>query len=64
MTLPVVETASAEPTEHPHVVRVPGVCGGRPVIKDTRIAVSHVAVQYKRGASVEEIVQDYPHLVH
>ena len=62
MTLPVVETATAEPTEHPHIVRVVGVCGGRPLIKGTRISVSHIAVLYKRGASVEEIVQDYPHL--
>ena len=62
MTLPVVEATAAQPTEHPHIVRVAGVCGGRPVIKGTRISVSHIAVLYKRGASVEEIVQDYPHL--
>ena len=30
-------------TEHPHIVRVPGVAGGRPVITGTRISVEFIA---------------------
>jgi uncharacterized protein (DUF433 family) len=49
-------------TEHPHVVREPGVCGGSPVIRGTRITVRHVAVLYRAGETVQEIVRSYPHL--
>lgn len=49
-------------TEHPHIVRNPGTCGGSPIIKGTRISVRHVAVLWKEGETVDEIVQAYPHL--
>jgi uncharacterized protein (DUF433 family) len=49
-------------TEHPHIVRVPGVLGGSPVIRGTRISVRHIAVMCKEGDTVEDIVQTYPHL--
>jgi uncharacterized protein (DUF433 family) len=51
-----------EQTEHPYIVRVSGVCGGRPIIKGTRISVRHIAQLYKAGDLVEEIVQAHPHL--
>jgi uncharacterized protein (DUF433 family) len=35
--------AVAIKTEHPHIVRVPGVIGGEPVIAGTRISVASVA---------------------
>lgn len=50
------------PTEHPHIVRKSGVCGGSPIIQNTRITVRHVAVMWKGGDTVEEIVASYPHL--
>src|ERR1700676_5390867 len=50
------------PTEHPHIERRPGVCGGAPVIRGTRIAVRHVAVLYNEGATVAEVLATYPHL--
>ncbi|HKI31603.1 MAG TPA: DUF433 domain-containing protein [Gemmataceae bacterium] len=53
---------TATPTEHPHVVRQPGVCGGAPVIRGTRITVRHVAVLWKGGEAAEEIVRTFPHL--
>ncbi len=46
----------------PYVERSPGVCGGRPVVTGTRILVSEVVWEYKRGLSVEEILQRFPHL--
>ena len=50
------------PTEHPHVERRPGVCGGAPVVRGTRVAVRHIAVLYKEGAGVAEVLAAYPHL--
>ncbi|MGE0827193.1 MAG: DUF433 domain-containing protein, partial [Candidatus Binatia bacterium] len=57
------ETASTtQQTEHPYIVRVAGICGGRPIIKGTRISVRHIAERYRAGDTVEEILQGYPHL--
>ena len=54
--------STAIPTEHPHIVRQPGTCGGAPLIRDTRITVRHIAFLWKDGAAVEEIIRTYPHL--
>jgi len=49
----------AQKTEHPHIVRVEGVCGGRPIIRGTRLAVWHVAdYYYKAGLNVEDILMN------
>ncbi len=53
---------AVEQTEHPYIVRAPGVCGGSPIIKGTRITVRLIAQLYKAGETVEEIIQAYPHL--
>ena len=45
-----------------HIVTVPDVCGGRPTIRGTRIAVSNVAFRHRRGESVDEILEAWPHL--
>ena len=58
-------TAGATPgssTEHPHIERRPGVCGGAPAIRGTRITVRHIAVLYKDGVNVLEMLETYPHL--
>jgi uncharacterized protein (DUF433 family) len=52
----------AQPTEHPHIVQVLGVCGGKPTLKGTRISVQHIACLYKTGDTVEDILQTYPYL--
>lgn len=57
-----VEPPAIEPTEHPDVVRVAGVCGGRPTITGTRLSVRHIAELYKAGDLVEEILLAHPHL--
>jgi uncharacterized protein (DUF433 family) len=57
-----VETMPVQQTEHPYIVRVQGICGGRPIVKDTRISVQHIAELYKAGHLVEEIVQAHPQL--
>jgi uncharacterized protein (DUF433 family) len=62
MAIRTQEAASMQPTEHPYIVRVAGVCGGRPTIKGSRISVCHIAELYKAGDTVEEILHAHPHL--
>lgn len=49
-------------TEHPHIVRTPGVAGGRPTIRGTRISVDFIVRQLRTGDTPEDIVGGYPHL--
>lgn len=44
-------------TEHPHVLRLEGVCGGEPVIDGLRVAVRQVANLYLQGESISEIME-------
>lgn len=62
MTTQTFEALPIQQTEHPYIIRSPHVCGGRPIIKNSRISVRAVAQLYKAGDLVEEIVQTYPHL--
>jgi len=48
--------------EHPYIEHVEGVCGGRAVIKGTRMAVWAILECYRSGLSAEEILAHYPHL--
>jgi uncharacterized protein (DUF433 family) len=49
-----------------HVVRAPGICGGRPTFKYTRIEVSFILKRIAQGKSIDYIVDAYadPHLTH
>jgi len=49
-------------TEHPHIVRIEGVCGGWPIIAGTRISVRTIAERVRLGDSPEQIVENYPPL--
>src|SRR5690349_10311860 len=44
-------------TEHPHVVRLEGVCGGEPVIDGLRVSVRHVVTLHRRGETVLEVAE-------
>jgi uncharacterized protein (DUF433 family) len=55
-----VTEVEIRPTEHPYVVRVPGIAGGEPIIKGTRVPVRAIAVHYKAGETLEEILDAYP----
>ena len=61
----VVEMYSGEPYEYyplgEHVVRAPGVCGGQPTIKYTRIEAAMILALLKLGESPQEIVENYPY---
>lgn len=49
-------------TEHPHIVRVPGVAGGAPVIEGTRIRVAFIAQLLRAGDTADDIIASYEHL--
>jgi uncharacterized protein (DUF433 family) len=43
-------------------VRNPGICGGQPVIKGTRVLLRSVLASLAEGARIEEILDDFPSL--
>ncbi len=45
-----------------HIVRAPGVCGGRPTFRGTRIEVEVVLDWLRAGRSIERILEGYPSL--
>lgn len=49
-------------TDHPYIHKVPGVVGGEPVIKGTRIAVRHIAEWWRLGWTLDQMLDAYPHL--
>lgn len=44
---------------HPYISSKKGVCGGRSIIKGTRIPVWSVIKWYKVGLSLEEILREF-----
>lgn len=57
------EMYGGEPYEHypigKYVVSAPGVCGGRPTFKYTRLEVSTVLALIASGETIEQVVQNY-----
>jgi uncharacterized protein (DUF433 family) len=49
-------------SRHYYVERVPGVAGGRAIIKGTRIGVWAIVESYRSGLTPEEILGHYPQL--
>jgi uncharacterized protein (DUF433 family) len=49
--------AEALKTEHPHVVRLEGVCGGEPVIDGLRVTVRHVVTLHRHGETILDIAE-------
>ena len=45
-----------------NIEKVPERCGGRAVVAETRIRVCVILTCYRRGMTVEEIIEQYPHL--
>ena len=44
------------------IVKVPGTCGGRPIVKGTRIPVWLLLEMQADGATEDELLQNYPTL--
>ncbi len=45
-----------------YIVRDPKICGGEPVIKGTRVTVRTILASLAEGASIDEILVDFPTL--
>ncbi len=45
-----------------YIVRDPGICGGEPVIRGTRVTVRTVLASLAEGVTPEEILADFPTL--
>jgi len=45
-----------------YIVRDPKICGGEPVIKGTRVTVRTILASLAEGASIQEILEDFPTL--
>ena len=43
-----------------HITKIPGVCGGRPAIDDTRVRVLNIAYLHKQGYTPEQMLEEYP----
>jgi len=44
------------------IIRDPGICGGEPVIKGTRVTLRTLLSSLAEGATIEEILEDFPSL--
>jgi uncharacterized protein (DUF433 family) len=44
-------------TEHPHIVRLEGVCGGEPIIDGLRVTVRHVVTLHQQGEAILDIAE-------
>ena len=47
---------------HEYFTRDPKICGGAPVIKGTRVTLRTILATLAEGASIEEILKDFPTL--
>jgi uncharacterized protein (DUF433 family) len=47
---------------HERIIRDPGVAGGEAVLKGTRVTLRTVLASLAEGATVEQILQDFPTL--
>jgi uncharacterized protein (DUF433 family) len=45
-----------------YIVRDPQVCGGEPVIKGTRVTLRTVLASLAEGATIQELLEDFPTL--
>lgn len=46
--------------DHPRISMTPGVMGGKPCIKDTRLPVEHIIGYLGAGDTIEEVLEAYP----
>jgi uncharacterized protein (DUF433 family) len=45
-----------------YIARDPGICGGEPIVKGTRVTVRTVLASLAEGLSVEAIIREFPTL--
>lgn len=54
-----INLESETTTDHPHVTQTPGICGGRPVIRGTRIPVKVLVKYHQIGYTSTEILSGH-----
>ena len=54
--------STPELARYHYITSVPGICGGRPIIKGTRTPIRAIVGYYKLGLSVEETIEGLPDL--
>ncbi|GKS57485.1 hypothetical protein YTPLAS18_10120 [Nitrospira sp.] len=45
-----------------HIVRDPNICGGEPIVKGSRVTIRTVLASLAEGATINEILADFPTL--
>ena len=45
-----------------YIMRDPKICGGEPVIKGTRVTIRTILASLSEGATIKEILEDFPTL--
>lgn len=50
------------PEDDPYVGEYPGVCGGYPVIRNTRIPVRVIVFSYRAYGDTVDVAELYPHI--
>jgi len=48
--------------QYRYIDSVPGVLGGEPVIRGTRVPVRTIVLTWRRGVAPEEITEHFPHI--
>lgn len=48
--------------QHPLITTNPGIAGGTPIIKGTRITVEMLVDEYTAGRTIQQLLYSYPHL--
>ena len=54
--------AAHKTSVHPYIIRKKGVCGGRSIVRGTRIPVWSLIQWYKQGMTIEDIMREFPQL--
>ena len=62
LQMPIKSTESLRMDEFPRITRTSGVMGGKPCIRGMRVTVGMIAGQIGSGATIEEMLEDYPYL--
>lgn len=57
-----VMATAAKTVSFSHITKTPEVCGGQPVIDDTRVRVTNIAALLKEGKTPEQMLVEYPSL--
>jgi type III restriction enzyme len=55
-------TTATLKNNHPYVTTNKNICGGKPIIRNTRIPVWSLIQWYKTGMSIEEVIKEFPQL--